>query len=66
MWVLEDADLKKRLLKEFYNSLIAGHFRRDRIVLVIKRLLFWRGIDTDMDDFIGSYLVYQRNKPLRT
>lgn len=64
--VPEDVDLKKRLLKEFHDSPIAGHFGRDRTILVIKRLLFWTGIDADVDDFIGSCLVYQRNKPSRT
>jgi hypothetical protein len=53
-------------LKEFHNSLIAGHFGRDRIILVMKRLLFWTGINADVDDFIGLCLAYQRNKPSRT
>jgi hypothetical protein len=32
----------------------------------MKRLLFWTGIDADVDDFIGSCLACQRNKPSRT
>ena len=31
----------------------------------MKRLLFQTGIDTNVDDFISSCLVYQRNKPSR-
>jgi hypothetical protein len=66
LWVLGDTELRKRLLREFHDSLTAGHFGRDRTILVIKRLLFWTGIDTDVDNFIGSCLACQRNKPSRT
>jgi hypothetical protein len=66
LWVPEDANLRKRLLKEFHDSPTAGHFGRDRTILAMKRLLFWKGMDADVDDFIGSCLACQRNKPSRT
>ena len=46
------------LFQEFHDSPIIGHFGRDKTVLVLKYMFFWIGMDTDMEDYILSYLVY--------
>lgn len=44
---------------------MAGYFSRNYIALSIKRLLYQKGIDIDIDDYIGLYKAYIRNKPSR-
>ncbi|KAE8440360.1 hypothetical protein EG329_008334 [Mollisiaceae sp. DMI_Dod_QoI] len=54
LWVSLNDLLRRKLINEFYDSLTAGHFERDKPLLALKRLLYWKGMDVDVDDHDDS------------
>ena len=65
LWIPPDTALRKKLLREFHDSPTAGHFGRDRTIMAMKRLIYWKGMNTDVEDYVGSCLACQKNKPSR-
>ena len=48
-----------------YNSKVAGHFRQEKTIELVRRN-FWRpGIDTDITEYIQAYPDCQRDKTRR-
>lgn len=48
------------------HSPTAGHMGRDRSLLSIKRLLYWKGMDIDFEDYTTSCMACERDKPRRS
>lgn len=63
LYVPPDKKLQKAIMIEFHDSPTAGHFGRNRTLDAIKRVLYWQGMDADVEDYIRSCLACQRYKP---
>ncbi|XMA14720.1 hypothetical protein WAI453_007511 [Rhynchosporium graminicola] len=70
LWIYEgtrfyipaDKTLQKTLMQEFHDSPTAGHFGRDRTLLSMKRLFYWEGMSSDIEDFCVSCQACKRAK----
>lgn len=63
LFIPTDKKLQKELLTEFHDSPTAGHFGKNRTISAMKRILYWQGMDADIEDYVRSCLACQRYKP---
>lgn len=55
--------IKAQILKVFHDSPIAGHAGTEKTTELIKRELYWHGMDREIKDYVTSCNLCQRNKP---
>ena len=57
-----DDNLRTLLLSEAHDSLVAGHFGVKRTYEKLQRFWFWVGMKRDVENYLQSYVVFQRTK----
>jgi hypothetical protein len=55
--------IKAQILKVFHDSPVAGHAGTEKTTELIKRELYWHGMDREIKDYVTSCDLCQRNKP---
>jgi hypothetical protein len=65
LYVPRSNDLIRQILEDFHDSPTAGHFGRTKTTTAIKRAFYWKGMDTDIEDYVRSCRACQQNKPSR-
>ncbi|KAL3685545.1 hypothetical protein R1sor_003567 [Riccia sorocarpa] len=63
--VVDDSDTKQKLLKEFHESLWAGHRGVWATYMKLKERYWWKGIYRSVADFVGSCLHCQYYSKMR-
>jgi hypothetical protein len=57
------SNLKTQILKVFHDSPIAGHAGTEKTIELIKRELYWYGMDREIKEYVTTCNSCQRNKP---
>jgi hypothetical protein len=65
LWVPKDESLRLEILESEHDSKVVGHMGQDKMVKLIQRNFFWPEMDTDIREFVGTYLTCQSYKHLR-
>ncbi|GBG77626.1 hypothetical protein CBR_g24072 [Chara braunii] len=61
--VPRDCRLRTRLLEEYHDSRLAGHFGVNRTIARLRRRFRWPDLITDVTRYCDSYEVCRRSKP---
>ena len=61
--VPNDAELRTRILAECHDSTTGAHFGRDKTLDAIKQRFTWDGMATDVERYVSTCDMCQRNKP---
>ncbi|GBG58604.1 hypothetical protein CBR_g5 [Chara braunii] len=61
--VPRDCRLRTRLLGEYHNSRLAGHFGVNLTIARLRQRFRWPDLITDVTRYCDSYEVYRRSKP---
>ncbi len=57
------AELRTWLIRECHDAASSGHHGRDKTLELLKRKLYWKGMDADVLRYVVSCDSCQRNKP---
>jgi hypothetical protein len=57
--------LKAEILRRYYNNPLAGHFGSAKTIELIQRHYHWKGLQSDVKDYISSCAICQRTTPKR-
>ena len=50
------------ILESVYNSKVAGHFRQDKTIELVRRNFWWPGMDSHIEKYIQVCADCQRDK----
>ena len=64
-YILNNANLKKRILHDNYNSKLVGHFGIFKTLEYLKQNYHWPKMAEEVQDYIRSYDTCQRDKASR-
>ena len=62
VYVPKDDSLRILLISEAYDSSVGSHFGEERTLEMIKRNWRWRGLTTDVTNYVRSCVHYQKTK----
>jgi hypothetical protein len=57
--VIDDEESKKKVMKEFHDTLWAGHRGIWATYMKIKEKFWWKGLYKDVEEFVGSCIICQ-------
>jgi len=60
--VPNDAALRTRILSECHDSITGAHFGRDKTLDAVKQRFTWKGMSTDVEQYVSTCDLCQRNK----
>lgn len=60
--LITDDEEKERILREFHDNVLGGHQGRDKTFDKIRRQFFWKGLYSDVDNFVKKCEDCQRSK----
>jgi hypothetical protein len=61
VWILDNLQLKKDILKAEHNSKVAGHMGQDKMFELVRRNIYWPEIEKFIKDYVRSCPKYPRN-----
>lgn len=62
VWIGDNSALKTKLITAFHASVIAGHSGVQATYLRLKKMFSWRGLKTDVENFVKQCAVCQHAK----
>ena len=62
LWILEDGNLKKRILESEYDTKIAGYMGQDKTIKLIQQNFWWPKMIEKIINFVRSCPKCQKNK----
>ena len=63
MVVPADAALRTSVLTACHDAVTGAHFGRDKTLSAVQRRFTWKGLATDVDNYVATCDACQRNKP---
>ena len=64
-YILNNANIKKRILHDNHDSKLAGHFSIFKSLEHLKQNYYWPKMAKEVQDYMRSYNIYQRDKASR-
>lgn len=58
--------LRHKLMEESHNTQLVGHPGRDQMLALMSRVYYWPQMETDIEAFFKSCLVYEQDKAERS
>ena len=58
-----DPTLKQQLLQVFHDSAVGGHSGREVTKKKLGSVLYWKGLNKDVRNYVRACVICQRNKP---
>jgi hypothetical protein len=65
LWILAKDNLHRMICEVEHDSKVAGYMGQDKMMEIIKRNVFWPGMDKYIEDFVCSCESYQCSKAPR-
>jgi hypothetical protein len=62
LWIGENTALRTKLISALHNSAVGGHSGSTATYHRLKKLFSWRGLKSDVDDFVRQCQVCQHSK----
>ena len=59
LYIPENKALQSKLFKCFYKDLLAGYFRKKRILELFQQYYYWPNIDSNISSRVSRYRQYQ-------
>jgi len=65
IYIPDSNSLNLQVAHQYYDTKVAGHFRRDKTLDLMKRNYYWPNIEEWVRNYIQAYDACQRNKTAR-
>jgi len=66
IWIGNNSALQTKLIAAFHSSAIGGYSGRTATYQRLKKLFFWKGMKTDVDNYVKQYNICQHSKHAHT
>ena len=62
IYICKNSQLKQKIILEFHTSPLGGHFGILKNYHKVKKVFFWDGLKSDIQNFVVEHLVCQKKK----